>query len=42
MEEQIGVPWIPPPKKIREAKETEWIKRLRTVFPYDLNDKIGE
>ena len=27
--------------QIRKSKGTCWIKRLRTDFPYDLNDKIG-
>ena len=26
---------------IRRKKETEWMLRLRTVFPYGLNDRIG-
>ena len=26
----------------RRKKETEWILKLRTAFPYGLNDKIGE
>ena len=28
-------------KQIRRARETYWMHELRTVFPYDLNDRIG-
>ena len=28
--------------QFRKSKETEWIRRLRTAYPYGLNDKIGE
>ena len=28
--------------QIGKFKETYWMKRLRTAFPYDLNDKIGK
>ena len=27
---------------IRRKKETEWMLKLRTVFPYGLNDRIGD
>ena len=29
-------------KPIRKAIETYWMHELRTVFPYDLNDRIGD
>ena len=25
----------------RKAKEAEWIKTLRTAYPYGMNDKLG-
>ena len=28
--------------QICKSKETYWMKRLRTAFGYDLNDKIGK
>ena len=33
---------VPSPKQFKKTKVTEWIKNLRIVFPYSLNDKIGE
>ena len=27
--------------KIRQQKETEWMLKLRTVYPYGLNDRVG-
>ena len=28
-------------KPLRKARETYWMHELRTIFPYDLNDRIG-
>ena len=28
--------------RIRKKKETEWMLKLRTVFPYGLNDRVGD
>ena len=28
--------------QIRKAKETEWVLKLRTTYPYGLHDKIGD
>ena len=29
-------------KPFRKARETYWMHELRTIFPYGLNDKIGD
>ena len=29
-------------KTIRKARETYWMHELRTIFPYGLNDRIGD
>ena len=29
-------------KPLRKARETYWMHELRTIFPYGLNDRIGD
>ena len=29
-------------KPLRKARETYWMHELRTIFPYSLNDRIGD
>ena len=28
--------------RIRKKKKTEWMLKLRTVYPYGLNDRVGD
>lgn len=33
---------IPPFHERKKANETEWIKTLSTLYPYRMNEKVGD